>query len=280
LKFLRYTDVDEYKADVLDILLEDEVLNNLQISILIDGKKDSSVEWLMSTVTDDQNNIALIALCTKPFNLLLYKPKGGHNDAFELLARELKRIDFAPSGVLAESRIARSFSDVYRTGKNSRLRMSMILMRLDKLVKYNEAPGFCRALTEDDLLYTPKWEQAFCIDCHLPVYTLSENEERIRTRIGKDTHFIWEDNRPVSQAVNGRNTPTNAVINWVYTPPELRGRGYATSVVAKLSETLLERGKTSCCLFADAENPTSRSIYKKLGYYDICRFDEILFDIV
>ena len=126
--------------------------------------------------------------------------------------------------------------------------------------------------------FTPSWEQAFCIDCHTPVFTLSENEERIRTRIGKDTHFIWEDGQPVSQAVYGRDTPNGAVVNWVYTPPQYRGHGYATSVVAELSKSLFDRGKLFCCLFADADNPASRSVYRKLGYYDVCEFEEILFD--
>jgi len=151
-------------------------------------------------------------------------------------------------------------------------------MRLDKLAEYKKAPGFCRMLTEDDLTFTPSWEHAFCVDCHLPEFTFAENEARIRTRLGKDSHFIWEDGQPVAQAVFGRETPNGAVVNWVYTPPMYRGCGYATSVVAELSDTLLKRGKNFCCLFADADNPISRGVYSKLGYYDVCRFDQIKFD--
>ena len=278
-KFFHYNDIDAYITAVLDVLLENEALNNLLIGILLDGNKDDCSSWLMSTVNDEHGAVILIALCTKPFDLLLYEPACGYGDkAVEFLAGELKRIDFLPPGVLALSGHAQSFSDAFCGSSGSKLQMSMILMRLDKLVKYNKAPGYCRMLTEDDLVFTPAWEQAFCVDCHLPEFTLSENRARIRTRLDKNTHFIWEDNQPVAQAVFGRETPNGAVINWVYTPPIFRGRGYATSVVAELSESLFKRGKSFCCLFADADNPTSRGVYRRLGYYDICRFDQIKID--
>ena len=284
MKFKCYSDIDEYKSVVLDLLLEDEVINNLPLSILIDSKKIDGVNHLLATVTNDIGDICLVAICTKPFNILLYEPvlntteSNGKNDAMDLLASELKRLKFDPPGVLAVSGLARRFADAYCGVNGGRLAMSMVLMRLDKIGEYKKASGFCRTLCEDDLSFTPSWEQAFCVDCRLPVFSKSDNEERIRTRLGMDTHFIWEDEEPVSQAVYGRNTPNGGVVNWVYTPPQYRGQGYATSVVAELSKAIFDRGKKFCCLYADAANPISRGVYSKLGYYDVCTFDEIKFD--
>ncbi|MDR2568669.1 MAG: hypothetical protein LBD23_00040 [Oscillospiraceae bacterium] len=53
--------------------------------------------------------------------------------------------------------------------------------------------------------------------------------------------------------------------------------GYASSIVAELSHTIMERGKSYCFLFADAENLISCGIYRKIGYYDICVYDDIKF---
>jgi len=78
-------------------------------------------------------------------------------------------------------------------------------------------------------------------------------------------------------AVSGRNTQNGAVVTNVYTPPHYRGKGYATSVVAQLSKDLLERGNKFCCLFADALNPISCGVYRKIGYKDVCVYDEIKF---
>jgi len=281
MQFKRYTDVNSFQNDVLDILLENEVVNNLPVGILTDSNKDTSDNWLMATITDDTGKILLIALCTPPFNLLLCKPEENLDDgSVGFLADELKRIRFSPSGIIAPVRLAECFADAYCGSIISKKKhMTMIIMQLDKLAEYTKAPGYCRMLCEDDLSFTPGWECAFCVECKIPVYTLEESEKRIRTRIGKNTHYIWVDEKPVAQAAWGRTTPNSAAISWVYTPPGHRGKGYATSVVAELSKAIFESGKSSCCLFADAANPASQGVYKKLGYYEVSRVSEIKFDI-
>ncbi len=67
------------------------------------------------------------------------------------------------------------------------------------------------------------------------------------------------------------------MVNAVYTPPHYRGNGYASSVVAELSQILLDRGNQFCCLFADAKNPISCGIYRKIGYENQCIMDELKF---
>ena len=127
------------------------------------------------------------------------------------------------------------------------------------------------------MYFVPYWEHSFGEECGTHVFPISDITDRIRTRLDKGTHYIWEDGNPVSQAVHGRSTPNGAVINMVYTPPHFRGRGYATSVVARLTRTLLDAGKDFCCLFADAENPAARKIYNNLGFYDVYTFHDISF---
>ena len=55
-------------------------------------------------------------------------------------------------------------------------------------------------------------------------------------------------------------------INYVYTPPEHRGRGYASACVASLTQQLLDEGVALCCLYTDLANPTSNRIYQAIGY--------------
>ena len=64
----------------------------------------------------------------------------------------------------------------------------------------------------------------------------------------------------------GGETDRGARIFLVYTPPQFRGRGYATSCVGSLTERLLDSGKTYCCLYADRGNPASNDVYRKVGY--------------
>jgi predicted GNAT family acetyltransferase len=63
----------------------------------------------------------------------------------------------------------------------------------------------------------------------------------------------------------------------VYTPPDLRGRGYASGVVAALSQHALDQGAAACMLFTDVANPTSNKIYQRIGYRYVGDFTEYRF---
>jgi len=81
----------------------------------------------------------------------------------------------------------------------------------------------------------------------------------------------------VSMAKAHREMATVCGVGFVYTPPYFRGRGYATSCVAAVSQMILDRGFNSCALYTDLSNPTSNSIYMKIGYVPICDALEIKF---
>lgn len=72
-------------------------------------------------------------------------------------------------------------------------------------------------------------------------------------------------------------TPNGNLVNFVYTPPHLRRRGYATECVAHLSKRLLEEGNKFCFLFTDLSNLISNSIYQKIGYRPIIDVDQYKF---
>jgi len=94
-----------------------------------------------------------------------------------------------------------------------------------------------------------------------------ENQQR-----SNETLFFWKgatDIQPVSMASNSRETRNGATISLVYTPPEFRGMGHASRIVAALSDRCLKSGKKFCNLFTDLMNPTSNSIYQKIGYRKI-----------
>ena len=81
--------------------------------------------------------------------------------------------------------------------------------------------------------------------------------------------YIWEDGEPVSMCQATGATPHGIRIGAVYTPPELRRRGYASALVAAVSQAELDRGRRWCFLFTDLANPTSNRIYQAIGYRPI-----------
>ncbi len=87
--------------------------------------------------------------------------------------------------------------------------------------------------------------------------------------------FVWDhDGEPVSLV--GRTVAVAGVprIGPVYTPPALRGRGYASTAVAALSRRLFDEGARRVVLFTDLGNPTSNKIYADVGYRRLADYEE------
>lgn len=64
----------------------------------------------------------------------------------------------------------------------------------------------------------------------------------------------------------------------VYTPPEHRRRGYAEARVGRLSADLSARGN-QCMLYTNLGNPTSNSLYRRLGYEVVSEVLRYGFDV-
>lgn len=273
-----YDSTLSFRDAVWEVLLENEVQNNLPIGFIKNERGLDTSDWLMAAVLDDNGGVRLTAACTPPFNIVLYETRNRPEEgAVRLLADTLRAEGIRLPGVLAEQGLAHRFAGIFAGEDRSQRHMSMRIMRLDQVACLPVSPGRIRPLREDDLFFAPYWAHAFAEECGVEQFDLSTHGERLRARIGQDTHYFWEDGVPVSQAAHGRSTESGAVVNAVYTPPFYRGKGYATSVVSTLSRMLLERGHRFCCLFADAQNPISCGIYRKIGYADQCTYDEIRF---
>jgi len=89
----------------------------------------------------------------------------------------------------------------------------------------------------------------------------------LERRIGQQEVWLWveEDGTPVH--LTALHPPSYGVarIAPVYTPPALRGRGYAGNTVAAVSQRILDAGAVPC-LYTDQANPTSNQLYAALGY--------------
>lgn len=281
MQFTRYPSIQGFSADALDILMRNEEQNNIPIGFIMRGPQTNTSGWLLATVRDGTGAVRLTAACTPPFNLVLYETDNQPcAEALQLLSRELKTIGFAVPGVLAEQDLAARFAAIHAGAGNFSLHLSMHIMRLDKKPAVPNVPGRLRELQAGDLFFKPYWNHAFQIECHTEVQDLATHAAAMRDTLGQGLHYIWEDvaGQPVSQVSQTRGTPGGGVINYVYTPPYFRGKGYAGAAVVALSRLLLEQhGKQFCSLFADAENPISCGLYRKLGYRDICIFDELRF---
>jgi uncharacterized protein len=126
--------------------------------------------------------------------------------------------------------------------------------------------GRLRSALPSDLPIVSRWVEGFLYDVHED----GDPQDIAQRRIREGTFFLWEAVGPVSMAAASGKTPRGIRVNFVYTPPESRNRGYASACVAALSQLLLDGGNEYCCLYTDLANPTSNKIYRQIGYEPVC----------
>jgi hypothetical protein len=159
-------------------------------------------------------------------------------------------------------------------GVRAEVAISEALHSLSAVEDVPRSPGAARPAATGDRPVLLEWFLAFANEALPPREGNDEQMERsLDARLsGKGSGlWLWEDaGRPVSLAGYLGKTPNGIRVGPVYTPPERRGGGYATSLVADLSRWLLDLGNRFCFLYTDLANPTSNAIYARIGYRRIC----------
>lgn len=140
---------------------------------------------------------------------------------------------------------------------------------LRKQPRYPGAPGHWRKVEAADSAIFTEWLLAF-FDEAVPNEP-KPPRERIEQTARDGQYLFWMvDGMAVSMAGIARRTRHAAAIAGVYTPPALRGRGYAGSVTAANVERIFAEGKTAACLYTDLRNPMSNRCYAKIGFQPVC----------
>lgn len=153
-----------------------------------------------------------------------------------------------------------------------RVRMRQRVYELTSCLPVPRAPGARRrASAPDDLELVASWYAGFVREVNL--VQAANPLAWAPSALAAGSVYLWEDGGAKSLACLSRETPNGRAIGPVYTPPEARRQGYATSLVSELAEEILVSGKRFACLFTDADNPTSNHIYESIGFRYVCSYD-------
>jgi predicted GNAT family acetyltransferase len=274
-----FTDVERFLERTEETLLRHEAENSLILGIALrlrEGHTYGEERPLLASVESD-DEIAAIALQTPPHNILLRAEREDLQTP-GALADYLAGGGIRPAGVHAERGCALGFADVWgRTcGCRFELAMDQRLYRLTSVTAPADVSGRFRLAEPDDLPRLATWVDAFVSEA-IGEGPHPDPVGMVARLMNAHALAVWDDDGPVSMASNGRPTKHGIAINLVYTPPEQRGRGYATACVAELSRRQLEEGRDFCTLFADLANPTSNTLYQRVGYRPIADFAEVRF---
>ncbi len=163
-------------------------------------------------------------------------------------------------------------------GRTAQLSLSERIFRLTTVrPPSSPPPGRLRLAEADDRDRVVDWFQAFAAEA-LPPEAPPLDAGLVDRRIALGAVYVWDDRDPVSVAGVGGRTPHGARVGPVYTPPPLRGRGYASALVAGASEAMLGTGLEFLFLYTDLANPTANHIYETIGYEPVRDVDAWRFE--
>jgi len=261
--------VDEFLAEAGEFLRAERARNTVILTVTetlrVSGGSGAVVAPLLGWWRPvDGDAVRGVFMHTPHFPVMLSAMPA---DAVTALAKELAGAGRALSGINAQEQSAQAFAAVWQdsTGAGSAVHRRMRLFRLGELTWPEPAPdGMARIATPADRDLLIPWFGAFSRETG---DFDTNHAAAVDERLSYDGLTLWQASAgPASLAGVTRTVAGMIRVGPVYTPPELRGRGYAGVVTAAVSQAALDAGITDVLLYTDLANPTSNALYQRIGY--------------
>lgn len=276
MRIVDYRDPADYQRVVEPWLLAREAENCLLLGNLLALRRREAgstpagelSEPRLWTAEDPAGAIAAVALQLTHRAMVFTR---GPDAAMDRLADQLTAVGWSGrylNGIRPSiERLVERFAAA--SGRTASVFRSLRTFELREVIAPRAAPGEMRLCTAADQSQLEAWMADFAHEINEP-----DTPENLRTKalmiIQEQRAFFWVHQTPVAMAVWSGRTPNGRRVNFVYTPQDHRGKGYASNLVAGLSRHILETGSSLCCLFTDLANPVSNRIYQTLGYRPVC----------
>jgi predicted GNAT family acetyltransferase len=277
----RHADATSFLERTGDFLLAREAQHNLILGLSSRLRTEPRLygEDPYFAVAVDEDRVVGVTMRTPPHNLILSEIDD--EGAFQPIAEDAQAVFDTLPGVVGPKEPVAKFARIWeeRTGVSAEIGIQQRVYRASHAIVPEGVSGSMRAYEDGDHDLVIAWVEAFVDEAlpEPPPETAEEWLERNRSNPEGGLELWVDGGEPVSFAGYGGPTPNGIRIGPVYTPPELRRRGYASAVTAALTKTLLDGGRKFCFLFTDLANPTSNSIYQRIGYEPVSDADQWTF---
>lgn len=279
-----YSDPQLFLATWGEALARYEAENNLILGIAgelnLSGLHPKDVLLGVERNGDTGSSLLLEAafLHTPPQPLHLSYPIS-HAGVQEII-QILKLKGAAPSGVTAHASSSQVFSSLWAEAAGVRANRVMVLpcYSVSRVALVPDVAPLLRKATLQDFETIYAWARDFEREAKV-VRAQDDNHhrEKLKKQVEAGCFYVLQEGELLSMLRVSGNTPNGVRISFVYTPPLLRERGFATALVANVSHQMISAGKRFCFLFADSENQTSNGIYQRIGFEKVCDFHEYEF---
>ncbi len=248
-------------SEAREFLSSEPVLHNLLLTILHArvAQADPGRYWI-AVEGEKAVGVALQSPLNFPATLTPMKPQ-----VVQAVVDAIAEKGVSLPGVNGDAATAASFAGQWSERRKSAA-TPMMGMRLYELMELGETPGVeggLRQAVQKDRNLMIRWTRAFQDEIG---ESSRDTELRVDKGMAAGQLWVWDQNGETTSMAVGRDPVLGVVrVAGVYTPPQKRGHGYAAACVHALSKHLREQGHR-CILYTDLGNPTSNSIYRRIGY--------------
>lgn len=283
MKLTIYDSAESFLSHVEPLLERHEAANNVPLGLahaIKDHPERFGKPYLWS-VDDDDGSVKTVVFWTPPFNVLLATEQLDENE-LTMVVQSFIEQQMRPVGVTGTVEVAHAFANIWTrlTGQTASVTVKMRAFELRQVKAPVNVAGEMVEATQADHDMLVDWYAGFYVEAmpHVPM-TREDLSKSVDSYMRPGGTFLWMvDGVPTAMAVRSRDTRRGAVVSLVYTPPEQRGHGYASALVAALSQHILDSGKEFAALFTNLDNPTSNKIYQEIGYVPVADVDQLAFE--
>jgi len=265
----RYDTAQAFLDAAQAVLMNAEAENNLILGVAqgIARNPAAAVRPYLATV-GNADGVVACAVHIAPYKIVVTRAS---REPIDALAKDVFAAVPGLDGVTGPARSAGDFALAWSrlSGIAATPGMRLRIHETRKVTGPNLPPpsGCLRAANLDDRDLLTSWTTEFVAEAHVPDPV--DASRVVSDAIARGRLYVWDDGGPVSMAAWTGKTPNGVRINFVYTPRESRGKGYASACVAALTRQQLEQGNAFCWLYTDVSTPSSSNLFKRIGYWPV-----------
>ena len=188
------------------------------------------------------------------------------------------------AGIVGPPATCEIFVKVWKklSGLNYKLAVNQKIYQLEEVIMPLKQSGQQMLAQESHAGLVGQWLHEFNCEAipHEPT-SVEKTTELAFQKIKKGEVYLWQNDESEIVAMNfvGRPTDNGMSVTGVYTPKNFRGKGFASALVAKTSEQMLQSGRKFCVLYTDSSNSTSNKIYQKIGFKEVATSKHFIFNL-
>lgn len=199
------------------------------------------------------------------------------------IANYLKKENYILPGIVGDPATSERFAYIWSNLINCKYKLAMDqkIYQLNEVLLPSNLQGKLINARLDHTELVGKWLFEFSCESlpHEPT-TLENSTEFAKQKINNCDVYLLQSlaDELVSMNFVGRPTDHGITVSAVYTPKVFRRKGYASAIVAKTSQLMIQNGRKFCVLYTDMANPTSNKIYQKIGYKEVALSKQFIFN--